>query len=54
MEDYRGKGYEPLALINYVMRNGAGLRGHQPDNVYTLEQLVDMFDLGLLRENRQV
>jgi glutamyl/glutaminyl-tRNA synthetase len=38
------KGYLPLAVLNYLLRNGSGLRNHKTDHCYSLEEMIKDFD----------
>jgi glutamyl-tRNA synthetase len=38
------KGYLPLAILNYLLRNGSGLRDYKNDYCYSLEEMIKNFD----------
>lgn len=44
----RVQGYLPLAVINYLVRNGSGIRDYDPEKLYSLDDLVQRFDPTLL------
>jgi len=44
----RVQGYLPLAVLNYLVRNGSGIRDYDPERLYSLDELVQRFDPSLL------
>uniref|UniRef100_A0A915BG53 Nondiscriminating glutamyl-tRNA synthetase EARS2, mitochondrial n=1 Tax=Parascaris univalens TaxID=6257 RepID=A0A915BG53_PARUN len=45
VEFYREQeGYLPLAVLNFLVRNGSGIRDFRANHLYTLEEMVENFD----------
>lgn len=38
------QGYLPLAVLNYLLRNGSGLKNYDTNHLYSLEEMVNNFD----------
>ncbi|VDM39338.1 unnamed protein product [Toxocara canis] len=38
------EGYLPLAVINFLVRNGSGIRNFHSDHLYTLDEMIENFD----------
>ncbi|KAL3081027.1 hypothetical protein niasHT_037495 [Heterodera trifolii] len=45
---YLKNGHLPIAVLNFLLRNGSGIRDHQPQTVYSLEELIERFDERLI------
>ena len=41
-------GYLPLAVVNFLVRNGSGIRDFEVNRLYSLDELVERFDENLL------
>lgn len=42
------KGYLPIAVLNYLCRNGSGIRDFDASHLYTLEEMIENFDVNLI------
>ncbi|KAM3728061.1 putative glutamate--tRNA ligase [Dirofilaria immitis] len=42
------KGYLPIAVLNYLCRNGSGIRDFDASKLYTLEEMIRKFDVSLI------
>lgn len=42
------KGYLSLAVLNFLLRNGSGLKGFEIGRLYSLEEMIDNFDENLI------
>jgi glutamyl/glutaminyl-tRNA synthetase len=45
---YSELGYLPLAVLNFLLRNGSGIRNHDTHRLYSLEEMVESFDENLI------
>lgn len=45
------QGYLPLAVLNFLVRNGAGIKGHESGKLYELNELIERFDENLITRN---
>uniref|UniRef100_A0A914W049 Nondiscriminating glutamyl-tRNA synthetase EARS2, mitochondrial n=1 Tax=Plectus sambesii TaxID=2011161 RepID=A0A914W049_9BILA len=45
---YKDAGYLPLAVLNYLVRNGSGLRDFDDKRLYSLDEMVERFDEKLI------
>ncbi len=48
LDFYRKAGYLPLAVLNYLVRNGSGLRDFDDKRLYSLDEMVQTFDEKLI------
>lgn len=49
VEFYENKeGYLPLAILNFLLRNGSGIRNFDSNHLYTLDEMVNCFDENLI------
>uniref|UniRef100_A0A7E4W0C0 BTB domain-containing protein n=1 Tax=Panagrellus redivivus TaxID=6233 RepID=A0A7E4W0C0_PANRE len=39
------RGYLPVAVLNFLLRNGSGISGFQPSNLHYLDELIQRFDV---------
>ncbi|XP_059490310.1 probable glutamate--tRNA ligase, mitochondrial [Neocloeon triangulifer] len=51
IRNYEGMGIFPLALINYVSKAGGGFKNMDLDQIYSMDQLKDNFDLNLVHKS---
>ncbi|VBB27026.1 unnamed protein product [Acanthocheilonema viteae] len=42
------KGYLPIAVLNYLCRNGSGIRDFDVSKLYTLDEMIRKFDFHLI------
>ncbi|TKR80958.1 hypothetical protein L596_014923 [Steinernema carpocapsae] len=40
----KDKGYLRLAVLNFLIRNGSGIRNFEPNRLYELKQMIEQFD----------
>jgi glutamyl/glutaminyl-tRNA synthetase len=39
-------GYLPHTVLNFLLRNGSGIRDHDTHQLYSLDELIQKFDMG--------
>ncbi|VDK57385.1 unnamed protein product [Anisakis simplex] len=42
------EGYLPLAVINFLLRNGSGIRNFNVNHLYTIDELIENFDVNTI------
>lgn len=42
------KGYLPIAVLNYLCRNGSGIKDFDASKLYTLDEMIRNFDVHLI------
>ena len=42
------RGYLPQAVLNFLLRNGSGIRNFEVGRLYSLEEMVEQFDEKLI------
>uniref|UniRef100_A0A915LPP5 Nondiscriminating glutamyl-tRNA synthetase EARS2, mitochondrial n=1 Tax=Meloidogyne javanica TaxID=6303 RepID=A0A915LPP5_MELJA len=45
---YTNLGYLPLAVLNFLLRNGSGIKGYNLHKLYTIDEMVANFDQNLI------
>ncbi|KAI3416076.1 hypothetical protein GPALN_005628 [Globodera pallida] len=48
---YLQNGHLPLAVLNFLVRNGSGIKDHKPHTLYSLQELIERFDWRLINRS---